>query len=107
MFFCVEFERKMWDDALDVRGVHGMGGVIGTLLIGVFADPRINGINAGVKQFFIQLLGCVIIGIYSILMTFLIFKIIDMVKSIKVSEEIQARGLDKEFFNEKYETKHE
>lgn len=106
-FFCVEFERKMWDDALDVWGVHGMGGLIGTLLIGVFADPRINGINAGVKQFFIQLLGCVIIGIYSILMTFLIFKIIDMVKSIKVSEEIQARGLDKEFFNEKYETKHE
>ena len=37
----------------------------------------------------------------------IIFKIIDMVKSIKVSEEIQARGLDKEFFNEKYETKHE
>ena len=106
-FFCVEFERKMWDDALDVWGVHGMGGLIGTLLIGVFADPRINGINAGVKQFFIQLLGCVIIGIYSILMTFLIFKIIDMVKSIKVSEEIQARGLDEEFFNEKYETKHE
>ena len=51
VFFCVEFERKMWDDALDVWGVHGMGGLIGTLLIGVFADPRINGINAGVKQF--------------------------------------------------------
>lgn len=104
-FYCVEFERKMWDDALDVWGVHGMGGLLGILLIGIFADPRINGVSAGLHQFLIQTLGAVIIGVYSILVTFLIFKLVDKTKSIKVSEEIQRKGLDQEFFKESYETK--
>ena len=104
-FFCVEFERKKWDDALDVWGVHGMGGFIGTLLVGVLADPRVNGVSAGINQFLIQLLGCGIIIVYSVLMTFIIFKVVDSTKSIKVSEEIQLKGLDQEFFKESYETK--
>lgn len=104
-FYCVEFERKMWDDALDVWGVHGMGGLLGILLIGIFADPRINGVSAGLHQFLIQALGAVIIGVYSILVTFLIFKLVDKTKSIKVSEEIQRKGLDQQFFKESYETK--
>ncbi len=104
-FFCVEFERKKWDDALDVWGVHGMGGFIGTLLVGVLADPRVNGVSAGINQFLIQLLGCGIIIVYSVLMTFIIFKLVDSTKSIKVSEEIQLKGLDQEFFKESYETK--
>lgn len=103
-FFCVEFERKMWDDALDVWGVHGMGGLLGTLLVGVFADPRVNGVTAGLHQFLIQLLGVVIIGVYSVLVTFLIFKVIDKIKTIKVSKEIQEKGLDQEFFGEHYES---
>ena len=103
-FFCVEFERKMWDDALDVWGVHGMGGLLGTLLIGIFADPRVNGVSAGLNQFLIQLLGVVIIGVYSVLVTFLIFKVIDKIKTIKVSKEIQEKGLDQEFFGEHYES---
>ncbi|MBM6860880.1 ammonium transporter, partial [Clostridium saudiense] len=106
-FFCVEFERKKWDDALDVWGVHGMGGFIGTLLIGVLADPRVNGVSAGLNQFLIQLLGCGIIIVYSVLMTFIIFKVVDSIKSIKVSEEVQLKGLDQEFFKESYETKPE
>ena len=103
-FFCVEFERKMWDDALDVWGVHGMGGLLGTLLVGVFADPRVNGVTAGLHQFLIQLLGVVIIGVYSVLVTFLIFKVIDKIKTIKVSKELQEKGLDQEFFGEHYES---
>ena len=106
-FFCVEFERKKWDDALDVWGVHGMGGFIGTLLVGLLADPRVNGVSAGINQFLIQLLGCGIIIVYSVLMTFLIFKVVDATKSIKVSEEIQLKGLDQAFFKENYETKPE
>ena len=104
-FFCVEFERKKWDDALDVWGVHGVGGFLGILLIGVFADPRVNGVSAGIRQFLIQLFGAVLIAVYSILLTFLIFKLVDKTKSIKVSEEIQRKGLDKEFFDENFETK--
>lgn len=104
-FFCVEFERNMWDDALDVWGVHGMGGFLGILLIGIFADPRVNGISSGLSQLLIQALGAVIIAVYSIIVTFLIFKVVDMTKSIKVSQEIQEKGLDQEFFKESYETK--
>ena len=106
-FLCVEFERKKWDDALDVWGVHGMGGFIGTLLVGVLANPRVNGVSAGLKQFSIQLIGCLIIVVYSIAMTYIIFKVVDKIKSIKVSDEIQLKGLDQEFFKESYETKHE
>ena len=106
-FFSVEFERKMWDDALDVWGVHGVGGLLGTLLIGVFADPRVNGISAGLHQFLIQLLGAGIIVVYSVLVTFIIFKVLDMIKTIKVSEEVQLKGLDQEFFKENYEAKNE
>ena len=93
-FFCVEFERKKWDDALDVWGVHGMGGFIGTILVGVLANPRVNGISAGLKQFSIQLIGCLIIVVYSIVMTYIIFKVVDKIKSIKVSDEVQLKGLD-------------
>jgi len=104
-YYCVEFERNMWDDALDVWGVHGMGGLLGVLLIGVFADPRVNSVNAGLHQFLIQALGALIICVYSIVVTFLIFKLVDKTKSIKVSEEVQGKGLDQEFFKESYETK--
>lgn len=106
-FFCVEYERKKWDDALDVWGVHGMGGLLGTLLIGVFANPKVNNISAGINQFLIQALGALIIGVYSIVVTFLIFKVVDKIKPIRVSEEIQRKGLDQEFFQEGYETKQE
>ncbi|MDU3722988.1 MAG: ammonium transporter, partial [Clostridium celatum] len=106
-FFCVEYERKKWDDALDVWGVHGMGGLLGTLLIGVFANPKVNNISAGINQFLIQALGALIIGVYSIVVTFLIFKVVDKIKPIRVSEEIQRKGLDQEFFQESYETKQE
>ena len=99
-FFCVILERKLFDDALDVWGTHGMGGFLGTLLIGVFANPTINGIQAGFNQFLVQLFGAVVIGIYSIVVTYIIFVVVDKIKSIKVSEEIQRDGLDKAFFGE-------
>ena len=77
-----------------------MGGFLGTLLIGVLADSTINGIQAGFRQFFVQLFGAVIIGIYSIIVTYIIFVVVDKIKTIKVSEEIQREGLDKVFFGE-------
>lgn len=101
-FFCVMFERKKWDDALDVWGVHGVGGFLGTILVGVFADESINGVSASLSQFGIQLFGAVLVAIYSIILTYLIFKLVDATKSIVVSPEIQKSGLDKEFFDETF-----
>jgi Amt family ammonium transporter len=45
--------------------------------------------------------------VYSVGMTYVIFKVVDKIKSIKVSDEVQLKGLDQEFFGEKYETKHD
>lgn len=101
-FFCVIFERKRWDDALDVWGVHGVGGFLGTILIGIFADPTINTVSASLKQLGIQIFGAVLVTIYSIALTYIIFKVIDLTKSIKVSPEIQKSGLDQAFFKENY-----
>ena len=99
-FFCVILERKLFDDALDVWGTHGMGGFLGTLLIGVFANISINGIQAGFSQFLIQAGGAILIAVYSIVVTYLICFVVDKTKSIKVSPEVQKSGLDKEFFGE-------
>ncbi len=100
-FFCVILERKLFDDALDVWGTHGMGGFLGTLLIGVFANISINGIDAGFNQFLIQAGGAILIAVYSIVVTYLICFVVDKTKSIKVSPEVQKSGLDKEFFGER------
>ena len=99
-FFCVILERKLFDDALDVWGTHGMGGFLGTLLIGIFANSSINGVQAGIKQFLIQLFGAVLIAIYSTIVTYIIFVVVNKIKCIKVSEKVQKEGLDKTFFGE-------
>lgn len=99
-FFCVIFERKKFHDTLDVWGVHGVGGFVGTLLIGFFADPAINNISRGARQFFIQLFGSVLIAIYAIVLTYVIFWLVDKTKPIKVSDEVQRDGLDHYYFEE-------
>lgn len=101
-FFCVIFERKRWDDALDVWGVHGVGGFLGTILIGVFADKSINNVEASFKQFGIQLFGAVLVTVYSIVVTYLIFKVLNNIKSIKTTPELQRSGLDHAFFKENF-----
>lgn len=101
-YFSVLFERKKWDDTLDVWGVHGVGGFIGTVLVGFLANPIINDIGAGFRQLLIQLFGAVLIAVYSITMTYVIFYIVDRVKSIRVSQQIQQDGLDSFFFKETF-----
>lgn len=102
-YFVVIIERKLIDDTLDVFGVHGVGGFLGTLLVGVFANSEVQeGVNRGLRQFGIQLFGSVLIAIYSILITWLIFFVIDKIKTVKVSNEVQVSGLDHEFFHEAF-----
>lgn len=103
-FLCVKFAKRMkWDDALDVWGVHGMGGLLGTLLIGVFANKFINGVSAGMNQFLVQCFGAIFVAIYSIIVTFIIMKVIDRGNFIRVSKEEQEQGLDEVFLKEKYD----
>lgn len=98
---CLAFARKMkWDDALGVWGVHGMGGVTGSLLVGLFAVSEVNGIAGGLEQFLIQLLGVCIVVIYTVVVCWLIFKVCDSLFDIKVPERVQESGLDKEYLTE-------
>ncbi|MEG1617527.1 MAG: ammonium transporter [Bacteroidales bacterium] len=108
-YFSVMLIHKLkLDDALDVFGVHGMGGFTGTVLIGIFAVAVVNSINFGIQQLLIQLLGVVLVAIYSFVVTWIILKLIKATGSLHVDAEIQQKGLDSVFIEEaKEEAKEE
>jgi len=87
-----------YDDSLDAFGVHGIGGIVGALLTGVFAVKEIGG-TAGMLegnggQVMTQLLGVGVTVVYGAIATFIILKVIDMVIGLRVSEEDEREGLD-------------
>lgn len=96
------------DDTLDVFPCHGVGGIVGMILTGVFATKTVN--SAGVDGllygnsdfFFTQLKGVVIVVIFSFVVSFIIFKFINLIQPIRVSDEDEAMGLDESQHNEKY-----
>jgi Amt family ammonium transporter len=92
--------KKMlgYDDSLDAFGVHGVGGIVGAILTGVFAVKEIGG-TAGLLegnggQVVTQLLGVGATVAYSLVMTFIILKVIDIAIGLRVSEEEEREGLD-------------
>lgn len=100
-YICLQFSRKMkWDDALGVWGVHGMGGVIGSILLGIFASAEINGITGGTKQLLIQLTGVGIVIIYTVVVCWILFKVIDLTGTLRVPNDIQEKGLDQAYLEE-------
>jgi ammonium transporter, Amt family len=88
-----------YDDSLDAFGVHGVGGIVGALLTGIFASSAVNPAGNGLLfgnpiQFLIQAKATVITIVYSTIMTIIIFKLIDLTIGVKVSEKEEALGLD-------------
>ena len=87
-----------YDDSLDVFGVHGIGGIVGALLTGVFAVEAIGGTpgllegNAG--QILIQLEGIAATIVYCAIVTFVLLKVIGAVMGLRVDEEEEVTGLD-------------
>lgn len=92
--------RKNWDDALDVWGVHGVGGFVGILLLGVFASTAINpqganGLLHGNPMFFVkELVAVSVLAIYAFLITYGLLWVIDRVVAVRVSPEEEELGLD-------------
>ncbi|HEY3315127.1 MAG TPA: ammonium transporter [Bacillota bacterium] len=90
--------RFGWDDALDVWGVHGVGGFIGTIFVGVFASKAINTISGlvygDIRQFLVQTLAAVVVAAYALGMTWLIMKVINFVSPIRVGQIEEEKGLD-------------
>jgi Amt family ammonium transporter len=87
-----------YDDSLDAFGVHGIGGIVGAILTGVFALKDIGGTSGMLEgnggQVVTQLLGVGVTVAYSLVMTFIILKVIDLVLGLRVSEEEEREGLD-------------
>jgi Amt family ammonium transporter len=89
-----------YDDSLDVVGVHLVGGIIGTLLIGVFATTELTGktdgllYGGGLAQLGKQLVAVVAVGAYAFLVTYGIGKLLDRLMGLRASEEQEQTGLD-------------
>ena len=86
------------DDSLDVFGVHGVGGIVGALLTGVFSAASLGGIKGDdysiASQLFVQAEGVVITMVWSAIVAYVSFKIVDMLVGLRVSEEEEREGLD-------------
>jgi Amt family ammonium transporter len=80
-----------YDDSLDAFGVHGIGGIVGALLTGVFVSKEISGVDG---SFLIQLKGVAVTVIYGFAASFLILFLIDKTMGLRVSEEQEREGLD-------------
>jgi ammonium transporter, Amt family len=86
------------DDSLDVFGVHGLGGIIGAVLAGVFTAPFLGGTGAEDfsmgHQVYVQILGVVITIIWSGVVSLIAYKLVDMFIGLRVPEEEEREGLD-------------
>ena len=89
-----------YDDSLDAFGVHCIGGIIGAILTGVFADKAIGGdaavglLQGNPGQVWIQIEGVLLTLVWSGVGSFIILKVIDMIVGLRVSEDIERDGLD-------------
>lgn len=96
---CTRIKNKFgYDDSLDVFGIHGMGGTLGALLSGVFAANAVGGVSGVLEgnpaQMIVQ--GVSIVGAIgiSVVVTFILLKVLDATMKLRVSEEGEIRGLD-------------
>lgn len=94
-------EKFKYDDALDAFGVHGIGGILGSILTGVFATQYVTGAE-GVQgalygdwhQLWIQVVATVVSIIYSVVVTYIIFKVVDKSVGVRVDKRVEEEGLD-------------
>lgn len=92
-------KRKLgYDDSLDVFGVHGIGGYVGTIGIGVFGSAAWGGtaglIEGNAAQLWIQLAGCAIVTVWCGTVTFGILWVIEKTQGLRVARETEIEGLD-------------
>jgi len=107
-FFATNYMKRALnvDDSLDVFPVHGVGGILGTLLTAVFVSAAFNGIGYPDKmtmgdQFMIQLYGVLAVGAWSAVLTYVLLKLCDLVVGMRVAADEETEGLDTVLHNEK------
>ncbi len=100
-FFATSFikQKLKIDDSLDVFPVHGVGGILGTLLAGIFVSAGLGGVgfadgmNMG-SQLGVQLTGVIVTIVFTSVATFVCLKIVDMLLGLRVTDEEETEGLD-------------
>jgi Amt family ammonium transporter len=101
-FMVATVKHKLgYDDSLDAFGVHGVGGIIGSILIGVFATQTITGeggaqgaLYGDWNQLWIQVVATAATIVFSAVMTWILFKIVDILIGVRASKESESIGLD-------------
>ncbi len=101
-FMVATVKRKFhYDDALDAFGVHGMGGIIGSVLTGVFATRFVTGADGAQgalygdwHQLWIQVFATLLTIVFSAVVTFILYKLVDKTIGIRVDKRVEEEGLD-------------
>lgn len=96
---CTSLKHRFnYDDTLDVFGIHGIGGLLGTLMTGIFATAAVGGtaglIEGNPNLLLIQLYGVAVVLVWTGGMTFVLLKAVDMLAGLRVSHEHEVEGLD-------------
>lgn len=106
-FLAIDLKNRFkWDDALDVWGVHGVGGTIGVIMLGLFASTAINpgganGLFFGGGTFFLkELVSVVGASIYAFVFTYVMLVIINKFTPVKVTKEEEEEGVDEALLGE-------
>lgn len=105
-YWAVHLKNKLgWDDALDVWGVHGVGGTLGTILLGVFAFKSINGqsglLDGNPAFFFKELIAVAGAAAYAFIFTYVMLALINFITPVKVSESDENLGIDESIHGER------
>jgi Amt family ammonium transporter len=106
-YYAVELKNKLqWDDALDVWGVHGVGGFLGIVMLGIFANRQFNpaganGLLYGDPTFFVkQVVAVLFSSVWAFVFTYAMLRIIDVFTAVKVDEMSEEIGLDESIHGE-------
>lgn len=104
-YLAVQMKNKLgWDDALDVWGVHGVGGALGTILLGVFAYSSINGqsglLEGNTSFFFKEVAAVAIAATYAFVFTYLMLVLINIISPVRTTEKDEEIGIDQALHGE-------
>jgi Amt family ammonium transporter len=105
-YAAVSLKKKLqWDDALDVWGVHGVGGALGIVMLGLFATTTVNAAGAnglffgGADFFFKEVVGVVVSSAYAFIFTYVMLWLINKVSTVKTTE-VEETTLDESLHGE-------
>ncbi|MFC5384947.1 ammonium transporter [Aquamicrobium segne] len=89
------------DDTLEVFRAHGIGGITGSILIGVLASSHINAVSAGLYQLLVQIAAILTVCVYAWIITHLLLRALDRLSNLRVPEKMQEEDLDADLYGER------